>query len=71
VLVQLVLTYCLVAEPMRCVDHRPISDPTSEAGLHSCVLGAQPEAARWLTEHPGYELRRWRCEMGRREERAA
>src|SRR3954471_18719609 len=49
VFVQLILTYCLAAEPARCVDHRPFTDGSNEQGLHACVLGAQPEAARWLS----------------------
>ena len=62
-LVQLVLVYCLSTDPGRCIEHRPISvEPTP--GLMACVAGAQPEAARWLVEHPQYVLARYRCEMG-------
>ena len=66
-LVQLVLVYCLTADPAKCVEHRPIAadQPT---GMAACMHGAQPEAARWLAtkalrEHPGatrVRVRLWR-----------
>ena len=46
-LVQLVLVYCLAAEPSRCVEQRPVPEQPG-LGLLACVAGAQPEAARWL-----------------------
>jgi hypothetical protein len=64
-LVQLVLVYCLAADPAKCIEQRPMPmDP--EPGLMACVKGAQPEAARWLSEHPHYIFSRYRCEMGSR-----
>lgn len=64
-LVQLVLVYCLAAEPARCVEQRTLpAEP--EAGLAACLVAAQPEAARWLSTHPDYVLSRYRCEMGQR-----
>lgn len=62
-LVQLVLVYCLAAEPSRCVERRPVSAEPSP-GLMACIAGAQPEAARWLAAHPDYVLARYRCELG-------
>lgn len=64
-LVQLVLVYCLSAEPSRCVEQRPLpADP--EAGLTACLVAAQPEAVRWLATRPDYVLARYRCEIGSR-----
>ena len=62
-LVQLVLVYCLAAEPSRCTEQRPVPEQPG-LGLMACVAGAQPEAARWLAAHPHYVLARVRCEMG-------
>jgi hypothetical protein len=62
-LVQLVLVYCLAAEPSRCVEQRPVPEQPG-LGLMACVAGAQPAAARWLSAHPEYVLARYRCEMG-------
>ncbi len=62
-LVQLVLVYCLAAEPSRCVEQRPVPEQPG-VGLMSCIAGAQPAAARWLADRPDYVLARVRCEMG-------
>lgn len=26
-----------------------------------CLMGAQPQLARWVDEHPGEHIRSWRC----------
>lgn len=62
-LVQLVLVYCLAAEPSRCVEQRPVAEEPG-LGLMACVTGAQHEAARWLATRPHYVLARFRCELG-------
>ena len=63
-LVQLVLVYCLAAEPSRCVEQRPVPEQPG-LGLMACIAGAQPAAARWLEGgRPDYVLARVRCEMG-------
>lgn len=62
-LVQLVLVYCLAAEPSRCVEERPVAVEPG-AGLMACIAGAQPEAVRWLATHPHHVLARFRCELG-------
>jgi hypothetical protein len=64
-LAQLILVYCLAADPSRCIEQRPIVEEPG-LGLVGCVVGAQPEAARWLATHPGYVLARYRCELGSR-----
>ena len=62
-LVQLVLVYCLAAEPSRCVEQRPVPEQPG-LGLMACIAGAQPAAARWLADRPDCVLARVRCEMG-------
>ena len=62
-LVQLVLVYCLAAEPSRCVEQRPVPEQPG-LGLTACMAGAQPAAARWLADRPDYVLARVRCEVG-------
>ncbi|ARE39116.1 hypothetical protein RGUI_0975 [Rhodovulum sp. P5] len=27
----------------------------------TCVMGAQPELAKWAEEHPNWTVSRWRC----------
>lgn len=55
----IVISACLVADPNVCRDHRiPISMAVDS--MH-CMTGAQPHFAKWAAEHPGWQIRRWRC----------
>lgn len=70
-MIQLVLVLCLSASPTSCVEDRPM--PEQAFTMSSCLSSsaAQQAAVEWMQEHPGYELRRWKCEIGKREERPA
>jgi hypothetical protein len=67
--VQLVLIYCLIANANSCIEKRPVFDGV--ASVSGCMVGAQPTAAEFLREHPGYRLAAWKCEIGKRLEKAA
>lgn len=69
-MVQLVLTFCLLADAGSCVERRPVLDEVH--GPAACLTAAQPVAAEFVRGHPAYRLAAWRCELGRRPaERAA
>jgi len=60
-MITLVLIFCLGAE---CIEHRPVyEEPLS---LMACSVGGQIAAAEYLKTHPGWQLKRWRCEVGPR-----
>ena len=29
----------------------------------ACMMGAQPELAKWVNEHPGQRITSWKCRM--------
>jgi hypothetical protein len=67
-MVQLVLVYCLLSDSSSCVERRPmLEDVVSPV---SCMAAAQPSAAEFLQEHPAYRLASWKCEIGKRGEKA-
>jgi hypothetical protein len=68
-LVQLVLIYCLVSNASACVEKRPIFE--GAASVAGCMVAAQPSAADFIREHPGYRLASWKCEIGKRPEKSA
>ncbi|CAH2601204.1 conserved protein of unknown function [Rhodovastum atsumiense] len=68
-MVQLVLIYCLAANATSCVEKRPLLADMN--GLAACMVAAQPMAAEFIAGHPDYRLARWRCEIGKRPEKAA
>ena len=54
-----ILSACMVNTPTVCRDYKlPVSayiDPMR------CAMDAPPYFARWSEEHPGWEIKRWRC----------
>ena len=68
-MVQLVLTFCLVAHEGSCVEQRPALDDMP--GVMGCLMAAQPLAADFVRNHPNYRFVSWRCEIGKPPEKAA
>ena len=68
-MIQLVLVYCLMSDPMSCVEKRPVSEfPLTAMG---CMVSAQPIAADFLKDHPEYTLNSFRCEINKPKEEKA
>ena len=63
-MIHLVLTICLAAAPASCKEERPVFE--TSVSMLACATQGQLLAARWLAEHPGYTLSRWRCEAANR-----
>jgi hypothetical protein len=68
-MVQLVITFCLIANSASCIEQRPIlEDVASPMG---CLIAAQPIAAEFVRGHRTFRFASWRCEIGKRAEKAA
>ena len=61
-MVQLMLTFCLVADGTSCIEHRPILDGRTD--LMNCLTLVQPLAAEFVRNHPAHRLASWHCEIG-------
>jgi hypothetical protein len=58
-MLKLVLTVCSLA---RGADCHTVQIPLEEGmQMATCVFAAQVEAAKWMTSHPNYYLRRASC----------
>ena len=68
-MVELVLTYCLLANAASCIERRPV--PEEGFNPTSCMLAAQQLGAAYVAAHPAYRLTGWRCGAAKRRERAA
>jgi len=57
--IKLVLVVCLAANPGVCKE----VTPTLDDGI-SCAIQGQIVAQDWLSGHPKWTLRGWRCRFG-------
>lgn len=58
-MIAIVLSACLVGDPGVCKSHRiPL---TSDVDTTRCLAQAPPHFAKWVEQHPGWEIVRWRC----------
>ncbi|TNC60035.1 hypothetical protein [Rubellimicrobium roseum] len=58
-MIELVFVACLSAAPATC-EQRALQ--FTDLSVLSCTFGAQPELARWIAEHPGWQIQRWTCQ---------
>lgn len=60
-MIELVFIACLLSAPDRCeersLQYVNVSSPMA------CMMGAQPELARWLESHPRWRVTRWSCRV--------
>ncbi len=59
-MIELVVSVCLISAPEKCKDVSLVYIGESVTTLQ-CVMGAQPEIAKWMEGHPKWQLRGWRC----------
>jgi len=58
-MIELMFVACLATEPEAC---REQSLLFSDITPMTCMMGAQPELAKWSATNPGYEIKHWRCQ---------
>jgi hypothetical protein len=57
-MIELLFVACLASAPEDC---RERSLVFSDITPMQCLMGAQPELAKWTASHPQMEIRSWRC----------
>lgn len=65
-LVELSMVFCLVSEPTQCQTINPYISDDQPLSMSSCQIAGQIEGAKWVNEHPKYQLMRVRCTIGNR-----
>lgn len=61
-MLELVLVACLLKDPGHCEAHRL---PLEPMGVVECMVTSQQHMVRWVSDHPGWLVRRWRCDFPR------
>lgn len=68
-MIELIFTACLVTSPERCEERNlTFMEPLSPM---QCLMGAQPELAKWSEAHPKWQIGRWKCQSVRTASRGA
>ena len=57
-MVELLFVACLSGAPENCLERSLVfTDVTPMA----CMMGAQPELAKWAASHPNHTIQSWKC----------
>lgn len=57
-MIELLFVACLSTAPDQCRERSLVfTDVTPMA----CLMGAQPELAKWVNTHPNQQIKSWRC----------
>jgi hypothetical protein len=59
-MIEIAFTVCALVSPYNCVAKRQTYE-AEQVSLHECVLYGQMELSKWVSEHPGWRIERWRC----------
>jgi hypothetical protein len=56
----IVLSACLISNPGQCRDFKIPLDVDMDT--KECAMAAPPYFAKWVEEHPAWQVRRWKCQ---------
>ena len=62
---ELVFSACLILSTGTCKDIH-LTYEGQRVSLMQCALFGQSEMAKWVAEHPGYRVMKFRCDTPRR-----
>ncbi len=57
-MIELLFIACLANDPTQCRERSLLFTGVTPA---QCLMGAQPELAKWVNTHPGDRIKSWRC----------
>ena len=61
-MIAILLSACMANDPNVCKDYKiPLS---SDVDPSTCAMDAPPHFAQWSEEHPGWQIKKWRCTTG-------
>ncbi|WP_152474165.1 hypothetical protein [Roseovarius sp. THAF9] len=57
-MIELLFIACMANDPTQCRERSLIFTNVTPM---QCLMGAQPELAKWVVSHPNSRIRSWRC----------
>jgi hypothetical protein len=61
-MISIVISACLMSDPKVCKDYK--IQLGEDAQLDKCAEHAPPYFVPWSEEHPGWQIKKWRCTAG-------
>lgn len=58
-MIELLFIACLSTEPSQCQERSLLFTDVTPM---QCLMGAQPELAKWVGMHPNQSIHSWRCQ---------
>lgn len=69
-MVELLFVACMAASSTEDETCREQSLLFTDITPATCMMGAQPQLAKWIGEHPGQRIASWKCREVRRDHEA-
>ena len=70
-MIELLFVTCLSATAPQGDSFRERSLVFTDLSPMTCMMGAQPQLAKWVEEHPGQQIKSWKCRFVNTGERKA
>lgn len=59
-MIELVVAVCMIDQPSHCRDVY-LNFEAENVTPQQCMMYGQMEMAKWIGDHPGYRIMKWRC----------
>ena len=57
-MIELLFVACMASAPENCQERSLVF---TDITPYQCLMGAQPELAKWVNSHPDETIKSWRC----------
>ena len=61
-MISIIISACLLSDPKVCKDYK--IQLGEDVELDKCANNAPPYFVPWAEEHPGWQIKKWRCASG-------
>ena len=59
-MIEIVVMVCMIDAPTQCRDVN-LNFAAENITPMQCVMQGQVEMSKWIDEHPGWQVKKWRC----------
>mgnify|MGYP001405325946 FL=1 len=59
-MIELVVAVCMIDQPSQCKDVY-LNFEGESVTAQQCALNGQMEMAKWIGDHPSWQIKKWRC----------